>query len=31
VATPQSSSTGSAKGAEVTLEPFGVFIAEVTK
>jgi glycosidase len=27
VATPQSS----AKGSEVTLEPFGVFIAEVTK
>src|ERR1700719_562034 len=31
VATPQSSSKDSAKGIEVTLEPFGVFIAEVTK
>jgi hypothetical protein len=31
VATPQSSATGSSKGTEVTLEPFGVFIAEVTK
>jgi alpha-glucosidase len=31
VATPQSSSKGSPNGTEVTLEPFGVFIAEVTK
>jgi hypothetical protein len=31
VATPQSSSKDSAQGTEVTLEPFGVFIAEVTK
>jgi alpha-glucosidase len=31
VATPQSSSKGSAKETEVTLEPFGVFIAEVTQ
>ena len=31
VATPQSSSNATSKGTEVTLEPFGVFIAEVTK
>jgi len=31
VATPQSFSKDSAQGTEVTLEPFGVFIAEVTK